>query len=116
MSRVTIHPDYTNPIKSISFIPDHYVNISVKAQLTGVTEYKAGQVVKVDLAKLEIVQFGGDSQEANDGNAVVFVDQKVNEQEGTPVTVLIHGFVNAAKLVNAERLAPGSQITVLGAK
>lgn len=112
MARVTKHPDFTNPVKSISFIPDHYVNISVKAPKTGVTEYKAGQVVKVDFSKLEITTLG-----ASDGNAIVFADQKVHDQEGTPVTVLIHGFVNAAKLVNGEKLDPNcKQITVLGAK
>lgn len=112
MARVVIHPDYTNPVKSITFIPDHYVNVSVKALATGVEEYKAGQVVKVDLAKLEMVELG-----AADGNAIVFADQKVNEGEGTPVTVLIHGFVNAAKLIDGEKLAPTcKQITVLGAK
>lgn len=112
MARVVTHPDYTNPVKSISFIPDHYVNVSVKAPATGVTAYKAGQVVKVDLAKLEIVTLG-----ATDGNAIVFADQKVHEGEGTPVTVMIHGFVNAAKLIEGEKLSPTcKQITVLGAK
>lgn len=109
MARVTVHPDFTNPMKSISFIPDHYVNISVKAPTSGVTEYKAGQVVKVDFATLSIGTLG----EA-DGNAIVFADQEVNAGEGTPVTVLIHGFVNKAKLVNPDALAPGGQITVLG--
>lgn len=112
MARVTKHPDFTNPVKSISFIPDHYVNITVTAPKTGVTEYKAGQVVKVDFTTLSIVTLG-----TNDGNAVVFADQKVHEQEGTPVTVLIHGFVNAAKLLEGEKLDPNcKQITVLGAK
>lgn len=112
MARVVKHPDYTNPVKSITFIPDHYVNISVKAATSGVTEYKAGQVVKVDFAKLEIVAIGAD-----DGNAIVFADQKVHDGEGTPVTVLVHGFVNAAKLIGAEKLSPDcKQITVLGAK
>lgn len=109
MSRVTVHPDFTNPMKSISFIPDHYVNITVKAPLTGVTEYKAGQVVKVDFEALEIGTLG-----TADGNAIVFSDQVVNENEGTPVTVLIHGFVNKAKLVNPDALAAGGQITLLG--
>lgn len=109
MARVTVHPDFTNPMKSISFIPDHYVNISVTAPESGVTEYKAGQVVKVDFATLSITTLG----EA-DGNAVVFADQKVNAGEGTPVTVLIHGFVNKAKLIEPEKLAAGGQITVLG--
>lgn len=112
MSRVTKHPDFTNPVKSISLIPDHYVNITVKAPTTGVAEYKAGQVVKVDFAKHAIVTLG-----LNDGNAIVFADQKVNEDEGTPVTVLIHGFVNAAKLIEGEKLDPNcKQITVLGEK
>ena len=112
MARVTVHPDFTNPVKSISFIPDHYVNISVKAPNTGVSEYKAGQVVKVDFTTLTITALG-----SNDGNAIVFADQKVNENEGTPVTVLIHGFVNKAKLVNPEALAAtGHQITVIGTK
>ena len=112
MARVTKHPDFTNPVKSISFIPDHYVNISVKAPKTGVTEYKAGQVVKVNFSTLAIETLG-----ASDGNAIVFADQKVHDQEGTPVTVLIHGFVNAAKLINGEKLDPNcKQITVLGAK
>ena len=109
MSRVKVHPDFTNPMKSISFIPDHYVNISVKAEETGVTEYKAGQVVKVDFDDLAIVALG-----ENDGNAIVFADQVVHEGEGTPVTVLVHGFVNKAKLINPEALAAGGQITVLG--
>lgn len=112
MARVTKHPDFTNPVKSISFIPDHYVNISVTAPKSGVTEYKAGQVVKVNFSTLAIETLG-----ASDGNAIVFADQKVHAEEGTPVTVLIHGFVNAAKLINGEKLDPNcKQITVLGAK
>lgn len=110
MARVTVHPDFTNPMKSISFIPDHYVNITVKAPDTGVTEYKAGQVVKVNFATLQIETLG-----LNDGNAIVFADQEVNANEGTPVTVLIHGFVNKAKLIEADKLDPDcKQITVLG--
>lgn len=112
MARVTKHPDFTNPVKSISFIPDHYVNISVTAPKSGVTEYKAGQVVKVNFSTLAIETLG-----ASDGNAIVFADQKVHAEEGTPVTVLIHGFVNAAKLIDGEKLNPNcKQITVLGAK
>lgn len=112
MARVTKYADFTNPVKSITFIPDHYVNITVKAPNTGVTEYKAGQVVKVDFATLTI-----DTGITTDGNAIVFADQVVNENEGTPVTVLIHGFVNAAKLIDAEKLdANCKQITVLGAE
>lgn len=112
MSRVKVQPDFTNPVKSISFIPDHYVNITVKAPTAGVTEYKAGQVVKVDFGQLGIIELG-----ESDGNAIVFADQKVHEGEGTPVTVLIHGFVNAAKLIDAEKLDPAvKQITVLGSK
>lgn len=112
MARVTVHPDFTNSVKSISFIPDHYVNISVTAPTSGVVEYKAGQIVKVDFTALKITTLG-----ENDGNAIVFADQKVNEGEGTPVTVLIHGFVNAAKLIDGEKLDPANgQITVLGSK
>lgn len=112
MARVTKHPDFTNPVKSISFIPDHYVNITVTAPVADVTEYKAGQVVKVNFSTLAIETLG-----ASDGNAIVFADQKVHEGEGTPVTVLIHGFVNAAKLLDGEKLDPNcKQITVLGAK
>lgn len=112
MARVTKHPDFTNPVKSISFIPDHYVNISATAPLTGVTEYKAGQVVKVDFSTLAIETLG-----ENDGNAIVFADQKVHENEGTPVTVLIHGFVNAAKLLDGDKLDPNcKQIAVVGSK
>lgn len=110
MSRVTKHPDFTNPMKSISFIPDHYVNISVKAPESGVNEYKAGQVVKVNFETLTIDTLGD-----ADGNAIVFADQKVNSGEGTPVSVLIHGFVNKAKISNPEKLDPNcKQITVLG--
>ncbi len=112
MARVSDVTLFGNPLKSITFIPDHYVNISVKAPLTGVQEYKAGEVVKIDLEKLEIETLG-----ENDGNAIVFNDTKVNENEGTPVTVLIHGFVNGAKLINKEKLSPDvKQITVLGKK
>lgn len=112
MTRVTRHPNFTNPVKSPTFIPDHYVNVSVTAPLSGVSEYKAGQVVKVNFETLTIDTLG----EA-DGNAIVFVDQKVNANEGTPVTVLIHGFVNAAKLIDGEKLDPAcKQITVLGSK
>ena len=97
MARVTKYADFTNPVKSITYIPDHYVNIVASAPTSGVTEQKAGQVVKV--------------------NFQTFADQKVNENEGTPVTVLIHGFVNAAKLIEGEKLDPNSkQITVLGNK
>lgn len=112
MARVTTHPDYTNPVKSISFIPDHYVNVSVKAPTSGVEGYKAGDVVKVNFATLTIGTLG-----SADGNAIVFADQRVHEGEGTPVTVLIHGFVNGAKLSNPEKLDPNcKQITVLGSK
>lgn len=112
MARVTKYADFTNPVKSITYIPDHYVNIVASAPTSGVTEYKAGQVVKVNLQTFAIETLG-----ENDGNAVVFADQKVNENEGTPVTVLIHGFVNAAKLIEGEKLDPNSkQITVLGNK
>lgn len=112
MARVSDVTNFTNPVKSITFIPDHYVNISVTAPESGVTEYKAGQVVKIDPAKLQITTLG-----ENDGNAIVFTDTKVNEGEGTPVTVLIHGFVNGAKLIDGEKLDPAcKQITVLGEK
>lgn len=110
MARVSATANYTNPVKSITFIPDHYVNISIQSNATADGKLKAGQVIKVDLTTLKQVTMG-----ASDGNAIVFADQKVHANEGTPVTVLIHGFVNKAKLINPTALSTSnSQITVLG--
>jgi hypothetical protein len=114
MSRVTKHPDFTNPIKSISYIPDHYVNIVGSAPDTGVTEYKAGQVVAIDLATFKITAAGAGSGDGATGNAIVFSDTAVNENEGTPVTIMIHGFVDKNKLINPELLGKNTQITVIG--
>lgn len=93
MARVSSQ-NFTNPIKSITYIPDGYINLVGKYASGSDIELKAGTVVNVNFATMAIIP----ATSSNKGNAIVFADTKVVANENTPVTVLIQGIVDKAKL------------------
>lgn len=93
MARVSSQ-NFTNPIKSITYIPDGYINLVGKYVSGSDVTLKAGTVVKINFTTMEITAASSSAK----GNAIVFTDTDVVANEGTPVTVLIQGIVDKAKL------------------
>lgn len=111
---------FVNPIKSITAIPDHYVNLVGRITASQLTEtdsngnkvIKAGTVVTGALTdRAALVIPDGTTKTKYDG--IVVNDEVVAEGEAAVnVTVLVHGFVRTGALIKAENVTNENPLIV----
>lgn len=96
MARVQFHDDMKNTIRSITYIPDHYVNIPgiwTNESNEEVT-LRAGTGVVFDRQTMVLRP----ATTWAECNGFVFSEQRYHAGETTGVPVLIHGIVDAHKV------------------